>query len=368
MKLKSLTWIVLTSLALIEPLQAGNDIIFKNSFEPISKNVFISGHSLMDNPLAEDIATMAQAHGVNYNWNQQIGLGSPIRVRTSGNASPPNNWQGYRLGKNRDTFDMDVIAELANPATIGNNAQYDTLLITERTDIIDTILWEYTNSLLRHYHNRLLTGNINGETLFYQSWWSIDENNPQAWITHVSLMTNVWECVAEKVNLTLLADSLNPKIRVVPTGRALTDLLTRILNDEVPGFSGTDIAKIDQLFDDNVHLNREGIFYVAAVSYAAIFQASPVGTPIPADINQATGEALLQIAWENVNLYLTNYTPKTMTQCRVIIENQICDSYYNFTNRPEQIANCKIWISNNSTWQTNPFNWPDSDLVTWGDP
>ncbi|HFC30721.1 MAG TPA: hypothetical protein ENJ44_06745, partial [Oceanospirillales bacterium] len=96
MKLKSLTWIVLTSLALIEPLQAGNDIIFKNSFESISKNVFISGHSLMDNPLAEDIATMAQAHGVNYNWNQQIGIGSPIRVRTSGNASPPNNWQGYR--------------------------------------------------------------------------------------------------------------------------------------------------------------------------------------------------------------------------------------------------------------------------------
>ncbi len=355
-------------LAALTVSQAGNDIIFANDFEPIGKNVFISGHSLMDNPYAEDIALMAAAHNFAYNWNQQIGIGSPIRVRTSGNASPPNNWQGYHQGKNRDTFDMDVVAELANPSTIGNNNKYDALLITERHDLFDTILWEYTNSLLRHYHDRLLTANPQAETLFYHSWLPILASEPQVWIDEENLMQNVWECVAEKVNLTLLSDGLAAHVRVVPAGTALTDLLTRILNDEVPGFSGTDLQKIDQLFDDDVHLNRAGIFYMAAVSYATLFKSSPVGTPIPVDIDTATGNALLQIAWDNVSPYLSNYTPKTMSQCRSIIENQICDSYYNFTDRPEQIANCKIWISNNSTWQTNPFNWPDANLITWGAP
>ncbi|MCF6289183.1 MAG: hypothetical protein L3J53_08130, partial [Proteobacteria bacterium] len=91
---------------------AGSDDIFMNGFEvfiPITtnKNIFISGHSLIDNPFAEFLEGISTDKGITYNWNQQIGIGSPIRVRTSGNSSPPNNWQGYNTGKNRDSFDMD---------------------------------------------------------------------------------------------------------------------------------------------------------------------------------------------------------------------------------------------------------------------
>ena len=345
-----------------------SDLIFRSTFEIIQTNVFISGHSLMDNPFAEYIEAIAIDKGINYNWNQQIGLGSPIRVRTSGNQPPPNNWQGYRTGKNRNGFDMDIIAELANPATIGDNQNYDTLLITERTDIFDTVIWENTNSLLRHYHDRLLTSNTQSETLLYQSWWSIDPSDPQAWIDHVTAMLTMWECVTEKVNLTLSNDGFSPSVKVVPAGWALTRLLERILNNEVTGFTGSDAQKIDLLFDDNNHLNTEGIFYVAAISYASLFNQSPEGAQIPANINPTTGEELLQIAWQSVQQYQTNFTTKTMPQCRTIIENELCSQYYNFVGRPEQINSCQTWISNNSTWQINPFNWPDPDLITWPDP
>lgn len=360
-------------MVIVQLSYAGDDIIFLASFEPEpvennKTNVFISGHSLINNPFAEYLESLSEDNGIEYNWDQQIGIGSPIRVRTSGGAGPPNNWQGYHVGKNKVGFDMDIIAELANPTTIGENNAYDILLITERHDIIDTIVWEYTNSLLRHYHDRLLTGNPNGKTLLYHSWLDIDPNNPQVWIDHETLVLNAWECAAEKVNLTLENDGLNQSVSVVPAGWALTNLLTRILNDEVSGFTGTDLEKIDQLFFDNVHLNREGIFYMAAVSYVSIYGNSPVGATIPAEINTATGEDLLQIAWENVNNYRQNYQVKTMAQCRDIIENQICDSYYNFTGRPEQINTCYTWINNTSTWQYNPFNWPDVDLVVWDSP
>jgi hypothetical protein len=367
--IKSLLFILITPYAL-----AGDDLIFMDHFETLaaqnqSKNIFISGHSLMDNPYADYLESISIDKGVvDYRWNQQNGIGSPIRVRTSGHNLPPNNWQGYHQGKNRDTFDMDVIAELRNPMTIGTGNYYDVLLITERHDFIGTIFYEYTSSLLRHYHDRMLEGNPTAKTLFYQSWLFIDPNNPQEWIDHETLMINAWECVAEKVKLTLEADALNKTVSDIPAGWALSNLLTRILNNEVAGFTGTDLEKVDQLFNDNVHLNVEGIFYMAAVSYVSIYGISPVGATIPAEINTATGEALLQIAWENVNNYRQNYQVKTMAQCRDVMVNQVCASYYNIQGIPEQTNICIEGMNNTSTFLYNPFNWPDPDLIVWPAP
>ncbi len=360
-------------MSMVTNSQAGSSNIFMDSFETVtpilnSKNVFITGHSLVDDPLADYLQSISIDMGISYHWNQQNIVGSPIRYRTSGTVSPPNNWQGYSTGKNRDTFDMDIIAELANPATIGVGNTYDVLLITESHNIIDAIIWEYTNSLLRHYHNRLLTGNSNGETLFYQSWLDIDPNNPQLWINHEALMVGAWECIAEKVNLTLEADGLPKTVAVIPAGLALTELLTRILNDEVSGFNGTNLQKIDQLFDDNVHLNDEGIYYMAAVSYVSIYGNSPSGVSIPAVINPTTGADLLQIAWEVVDNYQQNYTVKTMSQCRNLFATQICSSYYTFDGRPGEVAGCEDWMSTNTNNYYNQFNWPDTGLIVWPDP
>jgi hypothetical protein len=366
-------YIIFFTLLYLSNSFAGTGNIFKDGFEdfiPItsSKNVFLTGHSLLDDPLADYLQVISSDKGITYHWNEQNIVGSPIRYRTSGTVSPPNNWQGYSTGKNRDTFDMDIIAELANPATIGAGNTYDVLIITESHNIIDAIIWEYTNSLLRHYHDRLLTGNPNGETLFYQSWLDIDPNNPQLWIDHESLMVGAWECIAEKVNLTLEADGLPKNISVIPAGLALTNLLTRILNNEVAGFTGTDLQKIDQLFDDNVHLNAEGIFYMAAVSYVSIYGTSPVGATTPVGINPATGADLLQIAWEVVTTYQQNYTVKTMSQCRNLFATQICSSYYTFDGRPGEVAGCEDWMSTNTNNYYNQFNWPDPGLVVWPDP
>ncbi len=367
------TYVLLLSLLFINNSLAGSDAVFKDDFEdfvPIitSTNVFLTGHSLLDDPLADYLQGISTDKGIAYQWNEQNIVGSPIRYRTSGTVSPPNNWQGYLTGKNRDTFNMDVIAELANPTTIGAGNKYDALIITESHNIIDAIIWEYTNSLLRHYHDRLLSGNANGKTLFYQSWLDIDPNNPQAWINHESLMVGAWECIAEKVNLTLEADGLPKSIAVIPAGLALTQLLTRILDDEVSGFNGSDLQKIDQLFDDNVHLNTEGIFYMAAVSYVSLYGNSPTGVSIPVGINPATGADLLQVAWEVVNNYQQNYTTKTMSQCRNLFATQICSSYYNFDGRPGEVAGCEDWMSTNTNNYYNPFNWPDAGLIVWPDP
>jgi hypothetical protein len=343
------------------------DVVFASEFEPGSNYFFVTGHSLTDNPFADYLGAISDSFGIPGSWNQQIGIGSPVRVRTSGHQLPPNNWAGYAQGKNRNAFDMDVIAELASPATIGAGNLYESLLITERHDILDVIRWEYSNSLIRHYHNRLLTGNPAGETYLYQSWLDIDPADPADWMGYESEIKTAWECVANKINLTLSADGLSPAVNVVPAGWALADLLQRILDDEVPGFTGTDLEKIDDLFNDTVHLNEAGIYYVAAFSFAILEKRSPEGGFIPAAVPAATATALQHIAWLNAERYRQAYRPIDMNTCSNTLVNQLCARYFNFTDRPEQVSSCQNWMSN-SGLTYNPFNWPDPDLVVWPDP
>lgn len=343
------------------------DVIHHNGFELRQKNTFVSGHSLMDNPYADYLANIHDSQGISHQWNQQIGIGSPIRVRTSGNQAPPNNWAGYRTGKNRDTVDMDVIAELNNPGTIGSNAQYDALLITERHDILDVLRWEHTTSLLHHYHNRLLAGNSQGETYLYQSWLHIDPQNPADWIDFEQQMLTAWECSAEKVNLTLASEGKTPAINVIPAGWALTHLLQLILSNEVPGFEGTPAERVDALFSDQVHLNPVGVYYLSAFSFAIINRESPQGAWAPGDLSADTTYVLQQIAANFAQIYLTNYRPPSMADCRTHMVNDLCARYFNFTNRPDQIQSCEFWM-NNTGFSHNPFNWPDPNLVVWPDP
>lgn len=367
LKIKLLA-VILMSHNSIEHVHAQQwDVIYQSDFDPFKNNAFISGHSLMDNPYANYLQDMHASLNLQYQWNQQIGIGSPIRVRTSGEQMPPNNWQGYHTGKNRDGNDMDVIAELAAPLTIGENELYNALLITERHDILDVIRWENSNSLLHHYHNRLLTGNSSGETFLYHSWLNIDPSDPQDWIGFETLMLNAWECVADKVNLTLISEGKIPAVNVIPAGWALAHLLQHILADEVPGFTGTDAERIDDLFNDTVHLNQAGIYYVAAVSFAVVNKRSPEGASIPVGVSAATGEVLQQLAWQYAQQYLDNYRPKSMNQCSQMMVDQMCSRYFTFTDRTEQIQACEDWM-NNTGFSSNPFRWPDPDLVTWPDP
>ncbi|MGA9522647.1 MAG: hypothetical protein WBV82_14365, partial [Myxococcaceae bacterium] len=102
--------------------------------------IFFSGHSLLDNPMPDYVELIATGLGKDINWNQQNVIGSPIRARTWGGG----NWAGYLQGKNRNGHNMDVVQELRQPNTLGLHERYDTLLITDRHDILGVIEWEDT--------------------------------------------------------------------------------------------------------------------------------------------------------------------------------------------------------------------------------
>jgi hypothetical protein len=332
--------------------------------------VFFSGHSLLDSPMPEFVGEIAASLGTDLKFNYQIVIGSPIRIRTKGDNVDAPGWPGYSGGKNRgDTSGMNVITELKTPRTLGAGERYDTLLLTERHDILDTIVWEDTVGFARHYHDRLIDGNPQGTTLLYQTWLDVDKSAPANWIDHEKKSLIAWECVASKVNLTLAAANRADRMITIPGGAALVDLVERVIANQVRGFAGATPAKLNLIFADNVHLTPLGAYYMAAVHYSAIFRRSPVGAKLPPGVAAETGADLQRIAWDYVRAYYAG--PKrwerSMEECRSMIAQTVCASYRTLLKEPQKIAECSSTFSS-ATNAGNPFRWPDPQLKVWPAP
>jgi len=318
--------------------------------------VFISGHSLTDNPLADHLLTISASLGTDLQYNQQIGIGSPIRVRTKGGDTSAAGWPGYSFGKNRDGNNMNVVAELRSPQTLGVGEVYDTLVLTERHDLINTVNWENTVGYARHYVDRLLEGNANAETQLFHCWLDIDKTDPTLWLDHETQVATTWECVAAKINQTLELNGRSASVKMLPAGGALVALVQRLVANEVPGITGTLEQRLSTIFSDNVHMTNVGSYYIALVTYAAVFRRTPVGAEAPSELDANTAAFLQNLAWTHMQDYwLTEATPTiTMAQCRSHTASQVCASFGALRNEPQHVTGCQNTF-NSLTSDQNPF-------------
>jgi hypothetical protein len=312
-------------------------------------NVLFSGHSLLDNPMPDWVELIADSRGGKLGWEEQIVLGSPIRVRTRGDDAKSSGWFGYSMGKNRSGSGLDLLAELAQPRRLAAGEKYDTLLIAERADSLLAIQWENTVGYLRSFHERLAAQNPNVRTLLYQVWPQIDANQPEQWLRFVRQELFAWECVAATVNAGLEASGRKAAVSIVPGGLALAALL------EAPGGAGVPGAprssqRVAAIFSDNAHLNPLGIYLVAALHYAAIFGKTPVGAAAPPELADAAAPHLQRIAWEVFTRYRERGTPwaHPLEQCREQVARSFCPAYFEYHKRPGNVAGCRDWAGADS--------------------
>jgi hypothetical protein len=183
---------------------------------------------------------IADSLGRDFDYNQQIGIGSPIRVRTLGDSWDNLDWPGYRkFGKNKDGVDMDVIAELlarrpSAPASVRHPRHHR----APRHPRHDPVGGHHRPAApLPRPSDRREPGRRRPSSI--TSWLDIDKAAPQAWIDHEKAALFAWECVASKVNHTLEADGRADRIATLPVGAALVDLVERVLADEVAGIAGS---------------------------------------------------------------------------------------------------------------------------------
>lgn len=334
-----------------------------------STRLLLSGHSLTDNPLADYLEDVTDKTSDSFNYQQQIVIGSPMRVRTKGNDTGSSGWSGYAQGKNRSGNNLNFVNEVRNPQTLGSGERYDTLVITENHSSLGQIQWENTIGYLRHYHDLMISGNAATRTFFYHSWLDIDKSNPTNWITHETNSITTWECVASKVNQSLSSAGRTDRVRLLPAGGALVDLVERVIADEVSGITGSTTAKLNMIFSDNVHLTSLGMYYISLVVYASTYGKSPSGVSAPSGsgVNVTQASQLQSIAWNYVNAYYNqsgNPSERTMSSCRSFIQNNACISYWTLLGQTSNISGCQSFFGTNST--DNPFR--DTVLIPFPAP
>lgn len=298
---------------------------------PKSANFFISGHSLTDQPLPSNLAAIATSLGTSVQWNRQYIVGSAIRQRTRGLAEGVAGWSGYRQGDNREGHGLDVVAELRQPRTVSSPARYDVLIITEQNGLLETMMWHDTVRHLRHYHERFIEGNPKGQTFFYEPWVSLDSlDDPRRWTAFERQASQVWQCVTTRINLSLAAEGRADRITSLPSGIALAALVEHATRGAgVAGLSGGTVREtLARLFQDDVHLTPIGSYYMALVSYAAIFQRPPLGAWTPAEVSPELARTLQQFAAEFMAHYRATNRPLDMAQCRALLKESFINDFY----------------------------------------
>ncbi len=347
-----------------------------------SARIFVSGHSLTDNPLPDDLAAIANSLGTPVRWNQQNVVGSQIKMRTRGNSTDPNNWHGYRRGKNREGEGMDVVRELREAQTLGGE-RYDTLIIAENHVLIWSLTQADTVRHLRHYHDRFIEGNAQGQTYFYEAWLGIDnKSDPRDWIAYERAASPVWQCIATRINHSLAAEGRADRIASLPAGAALAELIERATQGPgVPGVSASSVREtVDRIVKDDVHLTRLGVYYMALVNYAAVFNRSPLGAWAPDGVTSTQAKSLQEVAWTYVSAYYRHNIPLDLKQCRALMCDSFCDTYNTYRRSPHFNPDIWRWWSNVKRFREsascrwlfsregvdNPFHYSaDSDASYW---
>jgi hypothetical protein len=230
---------------------------------------FYSGHSLSDG-VPEAVARIAAARQQTFDFNVQS--------------------VGYSLLKDRQP-NADFAA-----------AAWDAVVVTERHDLAWAAAHEGTAVHLADLARKSWQQNPDADVFFYHSWLPLDRSAPQSWIAYERTVLRLWECVASRANLDVARD--DARIRVLPGGRALADLVELLWDGRVPGISAVNPAdRIGLLFDDNVHLSPAGKAYMGLLHYAVLFGQPPTGSPDVAPLTRETLTFLEALAQEQAVAY-----------------------------------------------------------------
>ncbi len=353
------------------------------SAAPVNKlRLFVSGHSLVDQPLPDYLQGIGQSLNTPLQWNRHYQVGSSIAARSRGKHSPDGAWDGYRTGANRTGEGMDVVAELRRPATVPGG-HYDALLITEQHGLLGSLTWHDTVRYLRHYHERLIEGSPQAKTYFFQPWLSInDKDDPRRWIAYERAASPIWQCIATRLNVSLQAEGRVDRIASVPAGIALAHLVELATRSEgLPAITlGSVRATVDGIVADDVHLTALGTYYSSLVNYAVLFERSPVGAWHPPSVNAAQAAALQTVAWEFVTQYAKTNVPLTLNECTDTLRSDFIGVYWayvrdTFWRKETNVLNAYWkWASFTAKWHwrmrktntENPFYFdPSTDRNFW---
>jgi hypothetical protein len=244
---------------------------------PLTQRVIQSGHSLTDgifDPLRELV---------------KIAGNPAVVIDKSTIPGSPMDWRW---------------SHKTEPDARHDIADYDTLVLTERVALSGTMPWHNSpQEALRWFINAWTKGQDgNGaETILYATWVSIDsgpnfENpykDPEGHIPfrdRLPLEMAQWETIQSYVNDNRPAGS--PPMRMIPG-----PVLMAAIYDEIAAGNAPGIARISDLFSDDIHLNDLGNYYIALAHFAVIYGRDPRGMQNLAGVTLDQARFMQDLVW-----------------------------------------------------------------------
>lgn len=285
-----------------------------------SQYAFLSGHSLMDNPIGDFLSLIANDENQDFQWNQHIVIGSPLRFRVHANAY--SGFQGWiNSGKSKTGQTINNIAEVRNPTTIGTNNRYNALIVTENHNYHGMALYEDSIRYLKLYSDFYNSANPS-RIFYYHSWLSLDKSNPTSWLNYEKAALKMWECNVSRVNDSYINSSSNIRVLNLPAGTALADLIEQAIAGNINGISGSMNQITNSLIADNVHTTTLGSYYMGLLQYIALYGVKPNNLKLPPNYNLSgisleTLNHLASHAWNFLhNYYTSGIKQHSINQCR----------------------------------------------------
>lgn len=156
------------------------------------------------------------------------------------------------------------------------------LILTEAIPLANHLKWSETEVYAQAFAGLALSANAEAQVFVQETWHSLksgtgeavdhDEGAATPWRVRLAEDLADWESIVELLRAG--TPGAEGRVHLIPAGQALARLDDAIVAGEVPGLSA-----ISQVFDDDIHLNARGHFFVSMVQYAVLTNASPEGLP-----------------------------------------------------------------------------------------
>ena len=290
-------------------------------------NVFYVGHSLVNDDMPWIIHHALKNHP---------SIKHDYRVQQRPGANLKTNWAQRN---DPDSMDWDKSTSAGNPEQGLPTGRFDVIVLTPAVPVFSQLDWAQTHDNAANFYKLARKHNPTARAYLYQVWPSVKnkgwqgknsweqttwrqqilvdlkgKNHPHDFVVQKAGPYEVPEGGFSRLGLEGVADYVaaqtapsDDRVYIIPAALALLELEKQIAAGRVPG-----ITALSDIFEDDIHMNRVGNYFIAMVHIATIYNINPVGLTgeiddfwgnpwlkLPAD----QAKALQGIAWQTVTGY-----------------------------------------------------------------
>ncbi len=232
--------------------------------------VFHLGHSLVGPDMPHMLAQLSpQGHG----WNSQLGSGTSLK----------QHWEPDLAILDFETTNQPPAYRDAREGI--SSGDYDAVVLTEMVELRDALRYLDGSEYFQRWANLARSGNPQTRIYLYETWHHL--NDPEGWEARiVQDMEMLW------LQKLAGADSRTHPDRpayLIPAGQVMAAVARAIEAGEIDGLTAREdlFARNADGDLDTIHINDLGVYVVALIHFAVLYQQDPLG--LPHQLNRADG-------------------------------------------------------------------------------